>query len=336
MKSLKKRILSGMRPTGDLHIGHLFGVLENWVNFQQTHDCFFMVADWHALMGEYKRSSAISKAIESNIADWLAAGIDPEKASIFVQSDVPEHLELYALFSTLTPIPWLERCPTYKEQLQELKDKDIFTHAFLGYPVLQAADIALYRAHQVPVGKDQLPHLELTREIVRRFHHIFDCDIFPEPEPILDNQRNKILGIDRRKMSKSYNNHIGLGSPKEELSSKVKQMVTDPKRLRLKDPGHPDDCNVFTYYSFFEPSQEAEVKEWCEKAQKGCSECKSILSDHMNEKLEPWREKRKYFLDRPDDLKDILQAGASSARIQAQETLSQVRDVVAWRKFYDV
>lgn len=331
MTTDKMRILSGMRPTGDLHIGHWLGVLKNWVSYQETHECFFMIADWHALMSEYKNPSGITRAVQSNLADWLAVGLDPEKAAIFVQSDVPEHLELHTIFSTLTPIPWLKRCPTYKEQLQELKDKDIFTYAFLGYPVLQTADIALYKAHEVPVGKDQLPHLELAREIIRRFHHLLDCEIFPEPEAILSKNTPKVLGIDKRKMSKSYNNHISLGLSEKDLASKVKQMITDETRIRLSDPGHPDVCNVFDYYSIFATHEQPVVREWCEGSTKGCMDCKKHLVSLMNAQLAPIREKREKLLQDTDYLQEILNEGARKARHQAQETIQDVRDALSWR-----
>lgn len=324
----KQRILSGMRPTGDLHIGHWLGVLQKWVDYQDTYDCYYMVADWHALMSEYKQTDVIEKAILSNLADWLAAGLDPQKSTLFLQSDVPEHTELQAILATITPIPWLERCPTYKEQLQALKEKDIFTYAFLGYPVLQTADIALYKADVVPVGKDQLPHLELGREIIRRFHHIFDCDIFPEPEAVLNKQSQKILGLDRRKMSKSYDNHIALGASTENLEKRIVKMVTDEKRVKLTDPGHPLECNVYSYYEIFAPEQTDAVREWCEGASKGCMQCKKDLSVIVDASLAPLRDKRNELMTRPDDLKDILREGALKARAVAQETMDDVRRVL--------
>ena len=328
----KKRILSGMRPTGDLHIGHWLGVLQNWVSYQKTHECFFMIADWHALMSEYKETSLIKQAIQSNLADWLAVGIDPQQAVVFLQSDVPEHLELSFILSSLTPVSWLERCPTYKEQLQEIKDKDISTHAFLGYPVLQSADIALYKADEVPVGKDQLPHLELAREVIRRFHYIFACDVFPEPKPILSQNGHKVLGVDRRKMSKSYHNDIAIGSSPKHLLTRVKKMITDKLRIRLSDPGHPDQCNVFAYYKIFSPEKVDGVREWCERAKKGCMDCKINLTEVMEEQLEPIRNRRNDWLKRPDDLQDILKEGALKARLQAQETMIEVRRILSWRQ----
>jgi tryptophanyl-tRNA synthetase len=243
---VKKRILSGMRPTGPMHIGHLLGALENWKRMQEEYGCFFMVADWHALMSEYATPGNIKKFTLENVNDWLCFGIDPAKSVIFRQSDVPEHLELDMILSCITPLPWLERCPTYKEQLREVKGRDLTTYGFLGYPVLQAADILLYKADAVPVGADQLPHLELTREIARRFHDIAKENIFPEPKPLLT-ESPKILGLDNRKMSKSYNNFIALSDGKEEIKKKVMSMITDPKKIKLGDPGRPDICNVYSF-----------------------------------------------------------------------------------------
>jgi tryptophanyl-tRNA synthetase len=287
-----------------------------------------MIADWHALMSEYKSPRKIQKAILSNLADWLAAGLNPEKSTIFLQSDVPEHTELHAILSTITPIPWLERCPTYKEQLQELKEKDVFTYAFLGYPVLQTADIALYQADAVPVGKDQIPHLELGREIIRRFHHLFDCDIFPEPEALLDSQAHKILGLDRRKMSKSYNNYIEISAEEDVLFKKVGKMLTDQSRIRLNDIGHPDICNVYSYYEIFAQEQTVDVREWCEGAHKGCSDCKKNLAAIINDTLAPIRTKKNALMKNPKELYALLKEGAKKARVVAGETMEQVRKAI--------
>lgn len=322
----KKRILSGMRPTGKLHLGHLVGALNNWVKMQEAYHCFYMVADWHALMSEYANPKGMCENSYEMVKDFIAAGIDPEKSVIFIQSHVPEHLELYMVFSDLTPLGWVERCPTYKEQLREIKGRDLTTYGFLGYPVLQAADIALYKANAVPVGVDQLPHLELTREIVRRFNTLYGKDIFPEPEPLLT-RMPKLLGIDRRKMSKSYENFISLSDEPGEIEKKSAAMITDPSRIRLKDAGHPDVCNVFSYYSIFAPPEMlASVRDWCEGAKLGCTECKRALAKILIEHLEPMSQKRKKLSD--DDVKNILKEGAKKAREAAGETMDAVRSLI--------
>ncbi len=320
----KDRILSGMRPTGKLHLGNLLGALENWKKYQDEMDCFFMVADWHALMSEYKNPKELKQNSLECVRDWIAYGLDPEKSVIFVQSDVKEHLELAAVLGTLTPIPWLERNPTYKEQLQELKDKDIFTYAFLGYPVLQAADILLYKATKVPVGNDQLPHLELAREIARRFNFLYK-EIFPEPQSILT-QTSRLMGLDNRKMSKSYGNVIALSESEEEIRKKVKTMITDPARVRLKDPGHPDVCNVFSYHKIFNPAQVPAVRDWCEGAKLGCTDCKMRMADHLIEFLKPAQKKRKELSDKK--IQEILSHGAEKARKVAQKTIEEVKALV--------
>ena len=239
---VKKRVLSGMRPTGRLHLGHLHGTLGSWVKLQDEYKCFFFVADWHALTSEYENTGIIKDSTQDMVIDWLSAGIDPEKSILFIQSRILEHAELHLLLSMIVPLPWLERNPTYKEQQEEMSNKDLATYGFLGYPVLQAADIIIYKAHKVPVGKDQVPHLELTREIVRRFNYLYK-NVFPEPDQILT-EMSKVLGIDRRKMSKSYNNAIYLADSPEEIKTKVSQMITDPQRKRRNDPGNPDGFQI--------------------------------------------------------------------------------------------
>ncbi|MBU1727572.1 MAG: tryptophan--tRNA ligase, partial [Candidatus Omnitrophica bacterium] len=280
---MRKRILSGMRPTGKLHLGHLVGALDSWVKLQDEYDCFFMVADWHALMSEYENTAVLSESIIDNVVDWLAAGIDPQKAVLFVQSKVSAHLDLFMMFSCLTPLGLLERCPTYKEQMREIKTRDLHTYGFLGYPVLQAADILVYKAEKVPVGDDQLPHLELTREIARRFNGLYKKEIFPYPDAILT-KFPRLLGLDARKMSKSYNNTINLSDSEETLKQKVSSMFTDPKRIKLNDKGHPDTCNVFSYYCVFVPESKDEARNWCENANIGCTECKKLLAQGLLEK----------------------------------------------------
>lgn len=323
---VKKRILSGMRPTGRLHLGHLVGALKNWVKLQDAYECFFMIADWHALMSEYENSRVIRESLYDNIADWIAVGIDPEKATLFIQSRVPEHLELYMSFSALTPLGWLERCPTYKEQLRELKDRHIQTFAFLGYPVLQAADIALYKAQVVPVGADQLPHLELTREIVRRFNGLY-AEIFPEPAPLLT-EVPRLLGLDGRKMSKSYNNCIGLSDPPEVLKKKVSGMFTDPKRIRKTDPGHPETCNIRAYFDVFASDAKDDVAEGCRSARIGCTDCKKNLGERLAAFLAPIQEKRADLLAHPQKLEQIVEAGREKAQKAAHQTMKEVRSVI--------
>lgn len=323
---MKKRILSGMRPTGKLHIGHLVGALTNWVALQDSYQCFYMIADWHALMSEYEDPKGMAQNSYEVARDLLAAGIDPEKSVIFIQSHVPEHLELAMVFADLTPLAWVERCPTYKEQLRELKGREITTYGFLGYPVLQAADIALYKAHNVPVGIDQLPHLELTREIIRRFNSLYKKDLFPEPEPILT-KTPKLLGLDNRKMSKSYMNAIALADTAGEIEEKVGAMITDPERIKLADKGHPDICNVFNYYAIFsDAAAQRNVREWCEGAKKGCTACKKELAAVLAERLEPIRTRRAALTD--EKVAAILREGERKARAAASETMAEVRATI--------
>jgi tryptophanyl-tRNA synthetase len=323
---MKKTILSGMRPTGRLHLGHLVGALNNWVKLQDDYQCYYMIADWHALMSEYADPKGMRENSLEMARDFLAAGLDPEKSVIFVQSHVPEHLELHMVYSDITPLGWVERCPTYKEQLREIAGRDLTTYGFLGYPVLQAADIALYRANAVPVGVDQIPHLELTREIIRRFNTIYKKDVFPEPEPILT-KTPKLLGLDNRKMSKSYGNFISLSDCAQDVEKSSIQMITDPSRIRLKDPGHPDICNVFSYYSIFAPQEmQSKVRDWCEGATVGCTECKKSLARILSDHIEPIRDRRNKLTD--DYVKDVLISGAKKARRTASETMNIVRALI--------
>ncbi len=324
---MKKRVLSGMRPTGRLHLGHLAGALKNWVEMQDKYDCFYMVADYHALMSEYADPSAMKENIIDNTADFLACGIDPERSVIFVQSDVPEHLELNMILSAITPLSWLERCPTYKEQLREVEGRDLATYGFLGYPVLQAADILIYKANAVPVGEDQLPHLELTREIARRFFHFYKKQVFPEPEGLLT-QTPRLLGVDNRKMSKSYGNAVNLSDSPEEVKKKIKAMITDPQRIKKDDPGHPDICNVYSYYKFFFPELAVSIPEECKSAKIGCVEDKAKLADCITELLRPIQERRKKILGDKAGLEAVLKKGAEKARAVASETMGEVRKAV--------
>ena len=323
---MEKRILSGMRPTGRLHLGHLVGALNNWAQLQDTYKCFYMVADWHALMSEYEDPALLKESSYEMVKDFVAAGIDPDKSVIFVQSHVPEHLELAMVFSDITPLGWVERCPTYKEQLREIKGRNITTYGFLGYPVLQASDIAVYKADAVPVGVDQVPHLELTREIIRRFNTLYKKGVFPEPEPILT-KTPKLLGLDNRKMSKSYGNVIALSDTPEDIEKKVSSMITDPKRIKLADKGHPEICNVFSYFATFAgPDVKENVEDWCKGARSGCTECKKTLTKILIDYLDPIRTKRAKLSD--SDVGDILKDGAKRARGFASGTMDEVRELI--------
>ena len=323
----KGRIFSGMRPTGPLHLGHLVGALENWVKFQNEYDCVYCVVDWHALMSEYKTPAGLKENIRGMVADWLACGIDPQKDIVFVQSEVPEHVELFLAFSLVTPIPWVERVPTFKEQVEALQEKDVYTYAFLGYPVLQAADICLYKANIVPVGEDQLPHLELTREIVRRFQNLYNVSIFPEPEARLT-KAPRLLGLDRRKMSKSYGNYISLSELPAELKKKVLSMVTDETRIKRSDPGHPDTCNVCDYYKVFAPDRYDLVCEECRTAKRGCVDCKKELAEILERVVAPIRKKRAEVLKDEHYIDDLLASGRKRASEIARQTMAEVRETL--------
>ena len=282
-----------------------------------------MVADLHALMSEYEDPTSVKEYIYEMVADWLAVGIDPEKSNIFIQSDVKEHLELAALLSNIVPLPWLERCPTYKEQLREVKGRDLTTYGFLGYPVLQAADILVYKAFVVPIGVDQMPHLELTREIVRKFNNLYKEEVFPEPEALLT-EVPKLLGTDNRKMSKSYKNFIALGDSDEVILKKVTSMITDPKRIKLTDKGHPDICNVFSYYKIFAKDKIDEAEDWCKNAKLGCTDCKKLLAERIIEHIKPYRDKREKLLNNRDYLRCALKEGREKASLVTSSVMSQV------------
>lgn len=320
----KKYILSGMRPTGRLHLGHYVGALQNWNKLQEQYNCYFMVADWHALMSEYESPSNIKENAFEIIKDWVSCGIDPEKSVIFIQSMVPEHLELSMVFSLITPLGWLERCTTYKEQLRELKGRMLATYGFLGYPVLQTADIALYNAHYVPVGVDQLPHLELAREIIRRFHSLYGKEIFNEPEPLLT-EVSKLVGLDNRKMSKSYGNFISLSDTEQEVNKKVKSMYTDPNRIRADIPGKVEDNPIFIYHDVFNPDKEEveALKQRYRKGTVGDVEVKERLSRAINTFLNPIREKREALTDK--EVEKVILMGAEKARAIAKKTMDQVK-----------
>ena len=323
------RVLSGMRPTGPLHLGHWLGALENWIKLQEKHECFFMVADLHALMGEYENPAGLQKNSVEMVMDWLACGVDPKKSVIFVQSQIPEHSELALILGMLTPLGWLERNPTYKEQLREIQGRDLTTYGFLGYPVLQAADILLYKADQVPVGEDQLAHLELTREIVRRFKHLYKKDIFPEPKPLLTKEA-RILGLDKRKMSKSYGNTIALSDPEDVVRKKIESMVSDTKRLRKNDPGHPDECFVHYYLRIFgEAELIKKTDEWCLKGEKGCLETKGLLADTVIAKLAPMQKRRREIGKDAGVVRKVLEEGHKKASAVARATLDEVKKLVS-------
>jgi tryptophanyl-tRNA synthetase len=311
-----------MRPTGPLHIGHLVGALDNWRRFQEQYDSYYMVADWHALMSEYHDSGPIAKHTIGMVAEWIACGLDPKVSTIFVQSQVPQHAELHLIFSTVTPISWVERVPTYKEQLKELAAKDVNTYAFLGYPVLQAADILVYGADAVPVGDDQLPHLELTREIARRFNSLFG-EVFKEPQARLT-PTPRLLGLDRRKMSKSYDNAIALAEEPDSIRKRIMTAITDPKRIKFSDPGHPEECNVCSYYQVFFPDFAPEAGKRCRESQWGCTDCKRNLGDLFVKLLTPIREKRAEILKDPNTVRDILAEGRRKATAVARETMERV------------
>ena len=323
----KKRILSGMRPTGPLHLGNLHGALANWLEMQKKYDCFFFIADWHALTSNYEDTGSISEYVKDMMIDWLSVGISPDKSTLFVQSHIKEHAELYLLLSMITPVPWLERNPTYKDQILQLSNKDLSTFGFLGYPVLQAADIIMYKADGVPVGIDQVPHVEITREIARRFNHLYK-KVFPEPQSILT-KTPKILGLDRRKMSKSYNNAIYLSDSQDNIASKAARMITDPQRAKKNDPGNPDVCNVFEFHKLY--SDEAivnNINKECRAAKIGCVECKKIMAQNLIDALEPIREKRKYYEAQPKIVDEIIQDGCKKARKVAQQTMEEVKSAM--------
>ncbi len=323
MKIENKRIVSGMRPTGKLHLGHYHGVLENWLNLQENNECFFFVADWHSLTTEYENPGVIRESSRDILIDWLAAGLDPDRATIFIQSRVPEHAELHLLLSMITPISWLERVPSYKEMKNELKDKDLSTYGFLGYPLLQTADVAIYQANVVPVGQDQLAHLELSREVLRRFNHLYG-ETFVEPQSLLT-QAPKLLGTDGRKMSKSYGNAISLSEDLAAVEKKVLTMMTDPARKRRTDPGNPEVCPVYDYHKIYtSPEEVLKIDQDCRSAAIGCIDCKKVFLKNLIPFLKEHQERRKKFEETPQLLDEIVEAGVAKARKVAQENLALV------------
>ena len=327
----QKRVLSGMRPTGKLHLGNYVGALDNWVGMQDQYDCFFFIADWHALTTDYADTSNIKQNSLEVAMDWLAAGLDPERCTMFFQSHVPQHAELHLLFSMITPLGWLERVPTYKEQRENIKEKDLSTYGFLGYPLLQSADILIYKGDFVPVGEDQVPHVELTREVARRFNSLFTKlgEVFPEPRPLLTHSP-RLPGTDGRKMSKSYGNTILLTDPEPVVRQKLKTMVTDPKRIRRTDAGDPDVCPVGDLHKIFSPAATmAKVNEGCRSAGIGCIECKGWAADALVQVLTPIQERRKKYESNPRLAWDILEAGSERARTVANATMQDVRNAMS-------
>lgn len=320
----EKVVLSGMRATGKLHLGNYFGAVKNWVDLQDKYRSHYCIADWHALTTDYSDTSEVAGNSLEVMADWLAAGLDPERSVIFLQSLVPEHAELHLLLSMITPLGWLERVPTYKEQIRQLNRKDLATFGFLGYPVLQTADIVLYRADYVPVGEDQASHLEVSREIARRFNKIFG-DVFPEPKALFT-PTPKVPGLDGRKMSKSYGNTINLADTPDEIRAKCKTMFTDPTRIRRSDPGHPDTCNLFYFHRLVSPPgvQERVARE-CRLAQIGCVDDKKLLADQLIAFIDPIRAKREALISDKGELMNLLRKGSEAARERAAETMDLVK-----------
>ena len=322
-----KRVLSGMRPTGKLHLGHVVGALNNWVKLQNEYECFHFIADWHALTSDYADTSRIRENRVEMMVDWLAAGLDPRKSVMFVQSAVPQHAELHLLLSMITPLGWLERVPTYKEQRDNITDKDLGNYGFLGYPVLQSADILMYKGNYVPVGEDQVPHVELTREICRRFNSYYG-DVFPEPQALLT-PVPRLPGLDGRKMSKSYGNDISLSDTPEEITKKIKTMMTDPARKRRTDPGNPDVCPVFAYHKIYSTEEILQtVDRECRVAGIGCIDCKKWMSERLIEDLSPLLQRRREYAARTDEIKDIIADGNVRANVVATQTMGEVREAV--------
>jgi tryptophanyl-tRNA synthetase len=320
-------VLSGLRPTGRVHLGNYFGAVRNWVQLQERYDAYYFVADWHALTSDYANPTNVRQSTFEAVADWLAAGLEPQKCTLFLQSEVKEHAELHLLLSMVTPLPWLERVPTFKDQQEKLIDKDLNTYGFLGYPLLQTADIIVYRANFVPVGEDQASHLEISREIVRRFNNFYG-PVFPEPQALFT-QTPKVPGLDGQKMSKSYGNTIPLTASADEIRALVMTMFTDPNRIRRKDPGNPDICNLFQFHKLFSDEDIiARVDHDCRTAQIGCVDDKKLLAEIMIESLRAIRERREAIDRDPGIVWDVLRAGNAKARQRAGETLALVRSAM--------
>jgi tryptophanyl-tRNA synthetase len=320
---MREIVLSGMRPSGPLHLGHWVGALSNWVKLQDIYECYYEIATWHALTTEYENPYELKQWIKEMLVDWISVGLDPEKCVMFNQSDVKEHAELHLLLSMLVPVPWLERVPTYKEQQREIANRDLSTYGFLGYPVLQTADIIIYKAKWVPVGEDQVPHVELAREIVRRFNNFYG-ETFPEPQAYLT-PVPRLPGTDGRKMSKSYGNAILLKDSHEEVERKILPMITDTRRKRRTDPGEPEDCPVYDYHKVFSSQEERnEIEVGCRSAGIGCIDCKKILIKNLKNFMDPIRERRENLLKTPGLVEEILKDGAEKAKRKARETMEEV------------
>jgi tryptophanyl-tRNA synthetase len=325
--SEQKTVLSGMRSTGKIHLGNYFGALKNWIDLQDRYRCYYFAADWHALTSDYADPSRIAENTIDMVIDWLAAGLDPVRSTIFVQSMVPDHAELHLLLSMITPLGWLERVPTYKEQMQQIENKDLSTYGFLGYPVLQTVDIIIYRGDFVPVGEDQASHLEISREIARRFNHLYG-KVFPEPQALFT-PAARVPGIDGRKMSKSYGNAINLSDPPEVIQQKCMQMFTDPQRLRRSDPGRPEVCNLYDFHKLVStPEVQEDVARKCRAAEIGCVDDKRLLAKILIDYLAPFRQRREELLRDRDTVHDILVEGSRKARERAAETMQKVREAM--------
>jgi tryptophanyl-tRNA synthetase len=328
MTTPRKRVLSGMQPSGLMHLGNYLGALENWKALQDQYECYFFVADWHALSTNYADTGRIREFVRELLIDWLAAGIDPARATVFIQSRIPEHAILHLLLSMMIPVSWLERNPTYKEKQEEIKEKDLSTYGFLGYPVLQAADILLYKPDFVPVGKDQLPHLELTREVARRFNDLYKKAVFPEPKEHLT-KFPKVLGTDGRKMSKSYGNTINLSDSEPVVRQKLKTMVTDPARVRRTDPGNPDLCPVYEFHKIYSTTGvQEQVNKDCRTAAIGCIDCKKLVADRLVEQMAPIWEARATLVQHPSRLDEIVHEGSRKAGEVAKATLHDVTEAM--------
>src|SRR6267378_4508614 len=336
----EERVVSGMRPTGAMHLGHFHGALKNWVKLQSEYPCLYFVADWHALTTHYETPEVIEESVWDMVIDWLAAGIDPAQATLFIQSRIPEHAELHTLLSMITPLSWLERVPSYKDQQERLTDRDLSTYGFLGYPLLQAADVLVYRAKYVPVGEDQVPHVEMMREVARRFNHVYGREpvfgylegggrlILVEPEALLT-ESSKLPGTDGQKMSKSYNNTISLREDAESVRKKIRTMPTDPARVKRTDPGDPDKCPVWQFHLVY---SDEKIRQWanqgCRSAGIGCLECKQPVIDAVLAEQGPMRERAQKYLDDPTLVRNIVADGCEKARKLARETMREVREAM--------
>lgn len=322
-----RTVVSGARPTGALHLGHLNGALKNWVGLQRELACYFFVADWHALTTEYAASSNIRASIREMVIDWLAVGLDPERSVLFRQSDVPAHAELFVMFAMTIPVPWLERVPSYKEQQEQLEGRDLSTYGFLGYPLLQAADILAYKGDRVPVGEDQLPHIELTREVARRFNRLYR-PVFPEPKGLVVHAA-RVPGTDGRKMSKSYGNAVNLSDDPQTVYDKLARMMTDPRRVRRTDPGDPKDCPAFRLHEIYCTEEEkAELTQGCRTATIGCLDCKKVMIRHVLAELEPIQTRRRDLEAHPATVEQVLASGGERAREKAGQTLAEAKDAM--------